>query len=204
MTNQLSRRNRRRPKYNHCNSPTIAVIHSLAWQYHCVVIESTDITLKHKGRFVRIGTIDECKAMTIRGLIAFFEEITQDWRYEPINPVGHIISPIAKNNSGKLPELYEEYMQNTLRRIIEIDDKCIFLYGCLVSLCGTSVNLIMPHECATCNLITVAFAALLSYGSVAIGAKTNEPFVSIVEQFHCFRLSKCLESFVIQQIRRLS
>lgn len=86
MTTSQGRRNRRRPKYNHCDSPTIAVIHSLAWQYHCTVIEVRDeITLRCKGRFVRVGTVDEVKAMTLRGIIAFFEEITQDWRYEPMN-----------------------------------------------------------------------------------------------------------------------
>jgi len=73
-------------RYTHADSPTIAVIHSLAWQYHCVVIEGREITLKCKGRFVRLGTVDECKSMTIRGLISYFEEITQDWRYEPMNP----------------------------------------------------------------------------------------------------------------------
>jgi hypothetical protein len=85
MTSQLSRRNRRRPKYNHADSPIIAAVHSLAWQYHCSVVESREITLRHKGRALRIGTVDEIKAMTLRGLIGCFEEITQDWRYEPMN-----------------------------------------------------------------------------------------------------------------------
>jgi hypothetical protein len=96
-SSQLNRRLRRKPRYNHCDSPCIAVIHSLAWQYHCTVIEGSDITLKHKGRFVRIGTIDDVKAMTIRGIIGIFELLTQDWRYEPLNPVGHNIDPVIKS-----------------------------------------------------------------------------------------------------------
>lgn len=99
MSTSQGRRNRRKAKYNHCDSPTIAVIHSLAWQYHCTVIEGREITLRHKGRFVCVGTIDEVKAMTVRGLISYFEEITQDWRYEPLNQDSHKISPIIKSET---------------------------------------------------------------------------------------------------------
>jgi hypothetical protein len=87
LTASQGRRNRRRPKYNHADNPVVACIHSLAWQYHCVVIERKEITLRHKGRTMKLGTIDDVKSMTLRGLIGIFEEITQDWRYEPLDPI---------------------------------------------------------------------------------------------------------------------
>ncbi len=76
-----SRRERRRPRYNHCDSPIIAAVQALSRHYHCTFRVCRDsIDIRHNGITVRLGTFDEIKAMTVRGLIGFFEELTQEWR----------------------------------------------------------------------------------------------------------------------------
>jgi hypothetical protein len=94
------KRLRRMPRYNHATSPILAVIHSLAREYHCTVLESrAGIAIRRSGVVLRLGTVADVKSMTLRGLIGRFEEITQDWRYEAMNPVGHTITPISKSET---------------------------------------------------------------------------------------------------------
>lgn len=82
MTSQ-AKRLRQRARYSSADSPIIAVVIALAREYHCIVIESqSGITVKHKGRILWLGTVDDVKSMTIRGLVGRFEEVTQVWRAE--------------------------------------------------------------------------------------------------------------------------
>jgi hypothetical protein len=81
------KRLRRAPRYNHRDSPIISVIYALAREYHCTVLESRGgrIAIRCRGRVMKLGTVDAVKSMSIRGLTGIFEELTQDWRYEPMN-----------------------------------------------------------------------------------------------------------------------
>lgn len=94
------KRLRFRPTYNHADSPILAVIHSLAREYHCTVLECrAGIAIRHRGTVLRLGSLADIKAMALRGLIGRFEEITQDWRYEAMNPVGHNITTFSKSET---------------------------------------------------------------------------------------------------------
>lgn len=82
MTSQ-AKRLRCKPKYSSADNGTIVAIRAIAREYHCIVIESQrGITLKYKGRTLWLGTVDDVKATTLRGLIERFEEVTQTWRAE--------------------------------------------------------------------------------------------------------------------------
>jgi len=82
MTSQ-GRRNRRKAKYSSADNGAVTAIYAIAVQYHCNVIETQEgITLKYKRVKLWLGTVDDVKAMTIRGLVERFEEVTQGWRAE--------------------------------------------------------------------------------------------------------------------------
>jgi hypothetical protein len=72
MTSQ-AKRLRQKARYSSADNGTIVAIHAIAAQYHCIAIEArSGITLKYKGTRLWLGTVDDVKMMTLRGLVERF------------------------------------------------------------------------------------------------------------------------------------
>ena len=75
------------PRYNRQETVLLSVIFALAREYHCKVIvgfeeRGSEVSILLQGRVTRIGAITDIKNYTLRGLIGYFEEARQEWRYE--------------------------------------------------------------------------------------------------------------------------